>query len=45
MGRAHRSSRNIVHMDKLVFVIASSHPKCDFADEAFSMPVKATFAF
>jgi hypothetical protein len=29
----------------LVCVIASSHPKCDFADEPLSAPVKATFPF
>jgi tripartite-type tricarboxylate transporter receptor subunit TctC len=27
------------------FVIVSSHPKCDFADEPLSAPVKATFPF
>jgi hypothetical protein len=32
-------------MDKPPFVIASLHPKCDFADEPLSAPVKATFPF
>jgi len=27
------------------FVIISSHPKCDFADEPLGVPVKATFPF
>jgi hypothetical protein len=36
---------DIVRTDKLAFVIASSHPKCDFADEPLDTPVKATFPF
>ena len=36
---------DIVRTDKLAFVVGSSHPKCDFADEPLGAPVKATFPF
>ena len=36
---------DIVRTDKLAFVVGSSHPKCDFADEPLGTPVKATFPF
>jgi hypothetical protein len=34
---------DIVRADKLAFVIAFSHPKCDFADESLWTPVKPCF--
>jgi hypothetical protein len=39
------ANSGIVRIYKLAFVIESSYPKCDFAEEPLSAPVKATFSF